>query len=208
MLKRTSNSFLALLALSAILAPPLLAWQGHTRKIEVSEGQLLFEFVGQVTNPTGTTSHQYGYFTFVDGLDDLFSGSPENEGTARLTFFREGTNVRVSSNGPLVIIMREGTTTVYVSGAPASFASPDSFRSGTPVLTSTFQQQVVVDPTSGVFTVVNQETITHTDSFTIDGQGYVIGKRGDVYRTTKQGRNNAVAPPNGFFAGYSVGARR
>jgi len=208
MFKRTSNSFLVLFALSAILAPPLMAWQGHTRRIEVSDGQLLFEFVGQVTNPTGTTSHQYGYFTFVNGLDDLFSGNPADEGTARLTFFREGTNVRVSSNGPLFIIMREGTTTVYANGSPATFANPDSFKSGNPVLTSTFQQQVVVDTTSGVFTVVNQETITHTESFTVDGQGYVIGQKGDVYRTRKQGRNNPNSPPDGHFAGFSVGAGR
>jgi hypothetical protein len=206
MLRRTTRSLIVLLALSSILAPPLRAGQGHTRRIEISDGQLLFEFVGQVTNPTGTTSHQYGYFTFVSGLDDLFSGSPADEGTARLTFFREGTNVRVSSNGPLRVIMREGTTTVYANMSAASFADPDSFKAGIPVLTSTFKQQVVVDTTSGVFTVVNEETITHTGSFSVNGQSYVIGEKGDVYRTRKQGRNNATSPPDGHFAGFSVGA--
>ena len=207
MFKRTSISFLVLLALSAILAPPLQAGQGSDR-IEVKDGQILFEFTGQVMSP-GATSEQYGYFTYVAGVDDLFTGVPANEGSARLTFFREATNVLVSINGSLKVIMREGTTTVYAAVSAADFTNPDSFRSGTPVLTSTFRQQVVYDPTLGNFNVVNQETITDTDSFTINGQRYQIGKRGDVYRTTKTG----ISDPNaasflGFFGGYSVGANR
>jgi hypothetical protein len=208
MLRRTPKSFLIFLFLSAILAPPVQAGQEHTRHIDVGDGQLLFEFTGQVSNFTPTTSTQYGYFTYARGLDALFTATPENETTARLTFYREATNVRVVANGPLRVISREGTTIIYLNFGPASFADPDSFRSGTPVLSTTFRQQVVVDTTSSVFSVVNEETITETEAFSLDDQNMVIGKRGDRYRTTKQGRLNSPAPPAGHFAGYSVGLHR
>jgi hypothetical protein len=207
MSNRTPKLMPILLALSVILAPPLVAGQDDPVRIQVGDGQLLFEFAGQVTNPTPTTSIQYGYFTYVKRVDTLFTGSPENEATALLTFFREATNVRVVADGPLRVISRKGTTTIYLNHAPASFASPDSFRSGTPVQSSTFQQQVVVDTTSNVFTVLNDETITETAAFAIDGQNRVIGKAGDRYRTIKQGRLNTPAPPAGHFAGYSIGVR-
>jgi hypothetical protein len=205
MSNRTPRLMPILLAFSVILAPPLVAGQDDPVRIQVADGQLLFEFAGQVTNPTPTTSIQYGYFTYVEGVDTLFTGSPENEATALLTFFREATNVRVVADGPLRVISREGTTTIYLNFAPASFASPDSFRSGTPVLTSTFQQQVVLDTMTSVFTVVNLEEITDTEPFTLGGRSWVIGEPGNHYRTTKQGRANSPAPPAGFFAGYSVG---
>ena len=84
----------------------------NVEKIKVGEGQLLYEIVGQVINSTPTTSTQFGYYTYIKGIDALFAGAPENESTAWFTFHRETTNLRVTVNGPLRIISREGTTTV------------------------------------------------------------------------------------------------
>ncbi len=191
------------------LVPPLHADSDAVLRIPVADNTLLFELVGQVTNFTPTSSTQYGYFTYVGGLSSLFVGSAENESSARFTFYREATNIRVSANGPLRTFLREGTTTIFYNDAPSgSFADPDTFRSGTPIAVATVQQQVVVDTVSLVFTVVNIETITSTNTFSHDGSMYRIGKVGDVYRTTKQGRLNTPAPPNGYFSGYSVGASR
>src|SRR5262245_51443479 len=129
--------------------------------IKVSEGELLYEIIGQVINFTTTTSTQFGYYTYIKGINGLFAEAPENETTASFTFYRETTNLRVTVNGPLRIISREGTTTVYLNAAPAgNFSDPDSFRAGTPIQTSALRQQVIVDTVTQTFTVVNQDTIT------------------------------------------------
>jgi hypothetical protein len=138
----------------------------------------------------------------------LFAGAPENETTAWFTFHREATNLRVTANGPLRIISREGTTTVYLNATPAgNFSNPDSFRAGTPIQTSTLRQQVIVDTVSQTFTVVNQDTITSSSLFSVNGRTYQIGKVGDVFRTTKNGHLSGPVP-SGHFAGYSVGAEK
>jgi hypothetical protein len=177
-------------------------------KIKVGEGQLLYEIIGQVINSTPTTSTQFGYYTYIKGIDALFAGAPENETTAWFTFHRETTNLRVTVNGPLRIISREGTTTVYLNAAPAGdFTNPDSFRAGAPVQRSTLRQQVIVDTVTQSFTVVNEDTITSTSLFSINGRTNQIGKAGDVFRTTKNGHLNSPVP-SGYFAGYSVGVEK
>ncbi len=206
---RIRSTGLAFILLASIIPLPASAGKDDdVDRIRVVDGQLLYEFTGQVTNFTTTTSTQYGYFTTIHGIGALFTGIPA-EGTARFTFYREATNVLVVANGPLRTISRVGTTTVYFNASPAaSFANPDSFRAGTPIQRSTFEQQVVVDTTSQVFTVVNVETLTEVDDFNLDGIQTAIGGVGDAYRTVKQGRLNSPAPPAGHFGGYSVGVRR
>jgi len=180
----------------------------NLEKIQVSEGQLLYEIIGQVINFTPTTSTQFGYYTYIKGIDGLFAGAPENETTAWFTFHRETTNLRVTVNGPLRIISREGTNSVYLNAAPAgNFADPNSFRAGTPIQISTLRQQVIVDTATQTFTVVNQDTITSNSRFSVNGRLYQIGKVGDVFRTTKAGHLSAPTP-SGHFAGYSVGAEK
>jgi hypothetical protein len=45
------------------------------------------EFIGQGLVVTPSEVYQYGYFTYVAGVEDLFSGTPQNESTAFFTFF-------------------------------------------------------------------------------------------------------------------------
>src|SRR5262245_55432844 len=180
----------------------------NVEKIKVDEGQLLYEIIGQVINSTPTTSTQFGYYTYIKGIDALFAGAPENETAAWFTFHRETTNLRVTVNGPLRIISREGTTTVYLNPTPSgNFSNPDSFRACTPIQTSTLRQQVIVDTVTQTFTVLNQDTITATSLFSVNGRTYQIGKVGDVFRTTKNGHLTGPVP-SGYFAGYSVGAEK
>jgi len=171
---------------------------------------LVFEFVGQVINfatpPPLGSSQQFGYLTAVRGIDNVFVGSPHNEATAVLTFFNEATTTESFSNGPLRIIDRDGTTTIYLNTAPASFANPDSFRSGIPVQTSTLHQQAVVDTLGGTFTAVFANIISSTSAFTINGATFRFGQRGQTWRATVTGQLNATPPPTGHFAGYAVGA--
>jgi hypothetical protein len=212
---RTTRIALAWL-LALLLAWPFTASLAAARDCDdgrpgIPEDQVALEYVGQVTNLPGTTDHplgtsqQYGYFTFVRGIDTAFSGSPANETTARFTFFTDVVTTRVISNGPLRIISREGDTAVYLDTSPASFSNPDSFRAGTLIQASTIQQQVVVDTLTGLFTVVNVNTITSTDKFAVGEEECELGQRGGMYRTTLTGHLNSPAPPSGHFGGYAVG---
>jgi hypothetical protein len=199
----------ALIALSSCLVLPARGQsEDNLVNVKAPEGQILFEMVGQVINSTPTTSTQFGYLTFIRGIDQLFTGTPENETTASFTFYRETSNLRVNTTGPLRTISREGTTTVFLNATPSgNFANPDSFRDGTAIQTSVLRQQVVVDTVTGMFTVVNEETVTSTSAFALNGTNYRIGAVGDVFRTVKTGHlNTPGSPPTGWFAGYSVSA--
>ena len=148
---KTTSKFAALFAAALFLSwmapvPSRADSDQGVEHIKITEGQILYEIIGQVINFTPTTSTQFGYYTYIKGIDALFAGAAENESTALFTFFRETTNRRVTVNGPLRIISREGTTTVYLNAAPSgNFSNLDSFRTGTPIQTSQLRQQVIVD---------------------------------------------------------------
>jgi hypothetical protein len=178
-------------------------------QINFVQGKIAFEFVGQATNfppapsaPLG--SYQYGFLTVVRGIDNVFSGSPHNETTALFTFFNEATTTESFPNGPLSIVDRNGTTTIYLTTAPVSFSDPDSFRSGIPIQTSTLHQQAV-NTAGGTFTTVFANTISSTSAFTINGTTFTLGHKGQAFRSTVTGQRNATPPPNAHFGGYLVG---
>jgi hypothetical protein len=180
-------------------------------EVRIRATQPVLEVIGQVNNfsTTPATSQQFGYVSSVDGLNSIFSAAaPQNETTAQLTFFTQATNVSVRSNGPLRIINRTGTTIIYLNSAPASFANPDSFRSGTAVQVSTMTQQVIVNTVTGSFSVDNVNTVTEVSTFNINGGDVRIGHEGDQFRTVLSGQlnNGTVAGgPTGWFSGYAVG---
>src|SRR6478672_2240660 len=95
-------------------------------------GDIAFEVVGQVTNPSPTTSNQYGYLSLINGLSaaQIFTTpnpAAQNETTAPFTFFTDAVTERVIANGRLRIINRIGTTTIYFDDPPnGNFANPDS----------------------------------------------------------------------------------
>src|SRR5262245_60534504 len=71
-----------------------------------ADSDVSVEVVGAVFNASPASSIQYGYLTFVNGLDSVFGGSPQNETTALLTFFSDTSTSRVINNGPLRVVNR------------------------------------------------------------------------------------------------------
>jgi hypothetical protein len=206
----------ALLSGFAAQNPPVLANDLDPRILHMQEGQVMLEVVGEVINsgtpaPLGS-SIQFGYVSFLNGVDTIFSGSPANQSTARITFFTEATTTRMTSHGPFSIVLREGTTTLYLNSSPTDFGTPDSFRSGTPIQVSTMRQQVIVDTVEKTFTVVNRNTITSASQFLLEGQTVQIGAPREAFRTALQGvlfvRGGGTPPPSGHFAGYAVGVEK
>ena len=186
------------------------------RRLTTPIGDVAFEVVGQVTNPSPTTSKQYGYLSSINGLrpDQIFvTADPtmQNESTARFTFFTDATTDRVIANGRLRIVNRVGTTTIYLDDTPdATFADRDSFREGVPVLTFNYRQQVILDTgEAGTFTVVNVLTTVSTTPFELGGERMRLGRVGDQFRQYYSGAPPTGTPAlNGVFAGYAVAIER
>jgi hypothetical protein len=120
-----SLSFLATLAATILIGhcTPVFADDRGTAKT------LGYEFIGQVLNPSPSQSLQYGYLNSVPGLDSVStqSSGPVSEATALLSFYNDTATQQVINNGPLRVIDRIGTATIYFN-ASADFSNPDTFR--------------------------------------------------------------------------------
>lgn len=220
---RTMRICSTFLLFVSLLSCPLLAssaagLEPDLNGIRVAEDQELFELVGQVKNapPAGpglpATSVQYGYLTFVKGLDKIFTTddpTKQNEKTARFTFYNESVTHRVIQHGNLLIINREGTSTIYFNDNPngdLTTPNPDSFRSGKAILTASWRHQVIFEPTlSGHFFVHFENVVVSTDSFEMDGQEFCVGNVGDQFRVNLVGDPDPAGKVNGKFAGYAIG---
>lgn len=198
-------------ALATLLVALVLTAPAAAATPERTIRDLSLEFVGQLQNsPAGATPQthiHYGYLSYVRGAT-AFKGEPEDETTALLTFYAAATTVRVISDGPLRVITRLGTLTIYrAAQTGGNFADPNTFRQGTPVLVATFRQQSIVDSLSSTFTTFHQNRIVSTTRFAA-GRGKVqLGEVGDTFTTVFQGHSNMPGPPSGWFAGYAVSRR-
>lgn len=182
--------------------------QGHSRAAHVRAIRTLsLEFIGQFQNsPSGVTpathSH-YGYVSYIQGLS-AFVHAPQDETTALYTFFADAATVRVITNGPLRVITRLGTLTIYLDRSTNStFANPQTFRDGTPVLVATFRQQVVSNTVTNSLTTFHENRITSTRTFADDRGNVQLGAVGETFTTSFSGQGNMPGPPSGFFAGYA-----
>jgi hypothetical protein len=217
------------ICLTSLIAVSLLSWpllvqhaagqDPDVKEICVAENRELFELVGQVKNapPAGpglpATSIQYGYLSSVKGLEKVFSSddpTQQNEKTARFTFYNESVTQRVIHHGSLLVINRVGTSTIYFNDSPngdLTTPNPDSFRSGKPILTTSWRHQVVFEPAplSGHFFVHFENIVTSSEDFAMDGQEFRIGKAGDQFGINLVGDPDPAGKVNGKFAGYAVG---
>jgi hypothetical protein len=173
--------------------------------LRVADGDVAFTLVGQVTNSPPDNSVQVGYLPTISGLPGLFSSAPEGEATAFFTFVNDTRTTAVRHSGPITVIEREGTATIYAQSSPhGDFGDPTSFQGSDPVLVMSLKQQVVVDTGSKVFTVVIVQTVTDSNAFEMDGQKYDLAFEGDRFRISFTGALNGAPPPSGFFSGSAV----
>jgi hypothetical protein len=189
------------LAAWLILTPILAAETGGPH--EQADALIGYESVGQVLN-SGTQSLQYGYLNFVRGVPRIATAATISEATALLTFYNNTTTERVINNGPMRIVDRTGTSTIYFDETGfATFTTPDTFRDGTAVQVCGLRHQVVIDTSTGYFTATFEMVVTSAKSFTIDGLSYQIGKPGDVYRVSVSGK--LATTPSAYIAGVAMG---
>ena len=208
-MSRLTKPMFVPVALALLIAASVSAFaQGEgAPKIKTPQGDIALELIGQVMNvPMTPTSNQYGYLSSVDGIDSVFTATPHNETTALFTFFTVATTTQVINNGNLRIVDRMGTTTIYLDDVPnGNFSDPSTFSDGTPILTMSLKQQVILDLVENTFTTVNINTVTSASSFSVGDSKFRLGQTGDQFRTYIGGRANTTGTPAGFvIAGYVV----
>lgn len=207
--KNALAAFIVVVFVLGIAATTTYSQSGH--RLTTPIGDIAFEVVGQVSNPSAATSQQYGYLSLVKGLNanqifDTAVPTMQNETTARFTFFTDAVTERTISNGRLRIVNRTGTTTIYYDDTPdGTFADRSSFADGVPILTLNYRQQVILDTADTTFTVVNLLEVVLSHSFVIDGENLRLGKAKDHFRQFYSGAPPTGTPAlNGVFAGYAV----
>jgi hypothetical protein len=158
---------------------------------------ILWEYVGQVINGGAggpQASVQFGNL----------AGSPCAAPDAALTFYTEAMTTRSTTNGPLRTVTRTGTTRIYLAAAPGDFASPETFKTGTLVQTSRLEQQVILDTTTGAFTVLNVNTVTPGGTKAAGWTCPDLLRPGARIRTELRGHLNAPgSAPTGWFGGFA-----
>jgi hypothetical protein len=190
---------------AAMVLTGTAGWADDRIRVNLKTDATWMEFVGQVVNPTPTISNQFGYLTYLRGVQDLFTGPTQNAQTARFTFFNETTTISVLNHGPLRIVTRLGTTTVYQQAGGADFAHPDSFRAGIPIQRSTLRHVVVVNTTDNSFTTMFENVVTRVSPVETDGLEVELGKVGDMFKITVLGQTVPPIPPNGWLYGFAAG---
>jgi hypothetical protein len=168
---------------------------------------LSFEFVGQFVNSppavTPATHEHYGYVSYASGLK-AFDGAAEDETTALYTFYASARTLRVISDGPVRVITRVGTLTIYRDpSSNGSFGNPGTFSDGAPVLVTRFRQQSVLDTVSSTFTTFHENKITSARPFTVGTRRLQLGVVGGTFTTQFAGRSNMPGPPSGYFGGFA-----
>jgi hypothetical protein len=197
-------------AMSKLRAAPNGSHRSDVQVLAIPVDNPALEFVGQFMN-SGTSSHQFGYVARIDGLDQVFNDvTIQNESTAMFTFFTDATTVHVFNNGPLKVVERTGTTTIYFNPiGGANFTDPSSFQVGTQIVVSDYRQQVVADTTANPFVTAQLNTISSSEPFELAGTEYRLGSRHQSFRTHYLGRSiDPAAPASGWFGGYAVGVDR
>lgn len=115
---------------------------------------------------------------------------------------------RVTPHGPLTVVDRKGTTTIYLNPATgANFENPASFEGGTPVLTASLRHQVILDTANGnTFLMHFDLTVISAETFTVGDQKHGLGRPGQRMTWTISGRpNTSTTQPGQFvFAGVAV----
>lgn len=205
------------MALALVWTPHhvVAADEGGVTIIDMEPGQVMLEFVGQVTDlPSDPpASNQSGYLSFIKGVEPIFipDNPPFDRAKAKFGFFTQATATREISHDRLLIIAREGTTTISFTPCPlclspsADFANINSPLPTLLIQTSKVRQQVIIDSEARTFTVVSVNTITETRPFELGDTEYQLGEVGQIFRTSLVGRLDPVRLTAGHFAGYAVG---
>ncbi len=154
-----------------------------------------------------------GYFTYVPGLEGtaLFSAADpaqQNESTAYFPTFSSAQNVRITANGPLIIVDAQIHATAYFNPMPrATFSDPESFKQGTIVATSDDTVQFIFDLFTGSGTGVQTVNQTSASPFMFNSELIQFAEVGAKFTILVQGAFSLLHGLTRVFgAGYILQA--
>jgi hypothetical protein len=166
------------------------------------------EFIGQGRVVSPAEVYQYGFFTHVAGVENVFGGTPNNASTAFFTFMNKLSTTRATPHGPLTVVDRKGTAMIYLNpAAGASFDAPATFEAGTPVLTASLRHQVILDTLNDNTIFMHFDlTVISAETFTVGDQRHRLGRPGQKMTWINYGRpNTSTTQPGQFvFAGAAL----
>ena len=198
-----------LFVLAALIGMVTFIAQSVAAKDTDGPNTISAELIGQVYNPSPAVGAQYGYISYLKGIDAAAItglGGALSERSALLTFYSNTTTERVINNGPTRVIDRNGEITFYLDTTPeGDFSRPETLRQGVAVMAAALRHQVVVDTLTGAFTAHFDCTIARNEPFSLSGAMYRLGKPGQHFEITVQGHLNQQAPPSGYMAGFATG---
>ena len=206
--KRLLGGFLVLAALIG-----MVAFVGRSVAAKDNDGPntISAELIGQVYNPSPAVSAQYGYVSYLRGIDTgaiTGAGGALSEQSAMLTFYSHTIPDRVINNGPMRVIDRTGEVTFYLDTTPQNdFSHPETFRQGVAVMTAALRHQVVIDTLTGTFAAHFDCTVARGEPFSINGVTYRLGKPGQHFEITFNGHLNQQGPPSAYMAGFTTGLK-
>jgi len=178
----------------------------------VDGGRNAYEYVGEV-DQDGDSLRYYGYYTLVAGmgLRHLYSGTPHDEHTARLTYFGTAQLVARAARNNVFIIDAVGTIRTFFSPhGGADFSDPATFHAGTLIAADDVKFHDVLSSTSPGFGVPNFTAFrerSRASVFTVDGRSVRFWHRGMLARSTASGLGQKLDPkPKGHLtlAGQAV----
>ena len=207
---RSKRLLCGLLVLAVLAGTLTFLGRSVAAKDSAGPDTISVELIGQVYNPPSPpVSAQYGYVSYIKGLDTSAITGPGgtlSERTALLTFYNHTTTERVLNNGSMRVIDRSGEATFYLDTTPdGDFSHPETLRDGVAVMTATLRHQVVVDTLTGAFTAHFDCTVARNEPFSLGGATYRLGKPGQRFEVTFFGHLNQQAPPSGYMAGFVTG---
>lgn len=205
-----SKPFFGGFFLLAVFVGVLASVSGSVAAKETNtSNQISVELIGQVLNASPKVSAQYGYVSYLSGIDTSTITAPGgalSEQSALLTFYSDTATERVLNNGPMRAINRTGEVTFYLNMTPTgNFSDTVSFRQGVAVMKATLRHQVVLDMLTNGFSAHFDCIVTSSEPFTLNGKKYQLSKPGQSFEITFSGHLNQNGPPSGFMAGFVTG---
>lgn len=198
-----------LLVLAALLGMVMFVAQSVAAKDTDGPNTISAELIGQVYNPSPAVGAQYGYISYLKGIDTAAITGPGgalSERTALVTFYSHTNTERVINNGSMRVLDRKGEITFYLDTTPeGDFSRPETLRQGVAVMAAALRHQVIVDTLTGAFTAHFDCTVARSDRFNLGNARYQLGKPGDRFEITVQGHLNAQPPPSGYMTGFVTG---
>jgi hypothetical protein len=185
--------------------------------------------VTTTTPLTYSNVQDYGYIWSVAGLGTPFqSGSGFTPDVALFQYFSNATTTDTTLMSEPPTDASSGTLTIYsATGQASNWSNPQSFQSGTPILTASISQNntgtvvsnapASTQPTnqttskgqSGVgqdFAGSGTATITSTTPFSLDGTCYQLGTVGTSFLTRTAGHLASPTSVNGAYTGTFASA--